>query len=94
MNGHFFFSARFLICISSEVGLRVLFLTASHGGESFKDLFVFLAETRLPSGVLTMTDAAALEPRARGIPHKLLLVLLDGYVEGVADIWVVEVSHT
>lgn len=42
----------------------------------------------------TLTDAVALEPGARGIPHKLLPVFLDGYVEGVTDIWVVEVSHT
>lgn len=79
------------------MGLHVPLLTTSRPRGSFKDPpphVSRLADTRLPSRVLTLTDAAALEPRARGIPHKLLLVFLDGYVEGVADIWVVEVSHT
>lgn len=41
----------------------------------------------------TLADAAALQPGARGIPHKLLPVLLDGDVEGVPDVRVVEVPH-
>lgn len=48
----------------------------------------------MPSRGLTLADVVALEPGARGIPHKLLPVFLDGDVEGVTDIWVVEVSHT
>lgn len=41
----------------------------------------------------TLADAATLQPGARGIPHKLLPVLLDGDVEGVPDVRVVEVPH-
>lgn len=48
----------------------------------------------MPSRGLTLADAVAFEPGARRIPHKLLPVFLDGDVEGVTDIWVVEVSHT
>lgn len=43
---------------------------------------------------LTLADAVALEPGAWGIPDKLLPVFLNGYVKGVTNIWVVEVSHT
>lgn len=56
--------------------------------------FWWSVRTRMPSRGLTLADAVALEPGARGIPHKLLPVFLDGDVEGVTDIWVVEVSHT
>lgn len=57
-------------------------------------MFFVWDEIWTPSWDLTLTDAVALEPGAWGIPHKLLPVFLDGYVEGVTDIWVVEVSHT
>lgn len=41
-----------------------------------------------------MADSTALQPRARGIPHKLLPVLLYRYIKGVTDIWVIKVPHT
>lgn len=42
----------------------------------------------------TLTHAAALLPRARWIPHKLLPLLLDGNTEGISDVRIIQVSHT
>ena len=42
----------------------------------------------------TLTHAAALQPCPGRVPDKLLPVLLDGDVEGVSDVWVVQVPHT